>query len=161
MSEEEISSIKNSLKLLVANRRRKIIVGLVVLSQIGIFIWFGLGHVIAKQALTVPHGCGMWESNTPTNWTVDDNWESFEPWADSDQRISMRKDFDAQPWQFESYEVINFTSRDGINLEGWYVEVNETAPVVLQFMEAMRMESANPKFCFQLHTYPKMELIHL
>ena len=24
-------------------------------------IWFGLGHVIAKQALTVPHGCGLWE----------------------------------------------------------------------------------------------------
>lgn len=94
-------------------------------------IWFGLGHVIAKQALTVPHGCGVWESNTPTNWTVEDDWESFEPWADSEQRISMRKDFDAEPWQFESYETINFTSRDGINLEGWYVEVNESSPVVI------------------------------
>lgn len=94
-------------------------------------IWFGLGHVIAKQALTVPHGCGLWESNTPTNWTVEDDWESFEPWADSEQRISMRKDFDAEPWQFESYETINFTSRDGINLEGWYVEVNESSPVVI------------------------------
>ena len=41
-------------------------------------IWFGLGHVIAKQALAVPHGCGMWESNTPTNWTVDDDWEPTE-----------------------------------------------------------------------------------
>ena len=94
-------------------------------------IWFGLGHVIAKQALTVPHGCGLWESNTPTNWTVEDDWESFEPWADSEQRISMRKDFDAEPWQFESYETINFTSRDGIKLEGWYVEVNESSPVVI------------------------------
>ena len=94
-------------------------------------VWFGLGHVIAKQALTVPHGCGLWESNTPTNWTVDDDWESFEPWADSEQRISMRKDFDAKPWQFESYETINFTSRDGIKLEGWYVEVNESSPVVI------------------------------
>ena len=94
-------------------------------------IWFGLGHIIAKQALTVPHGCGLWESNTPTNWTVDDDWESFEPWADSDQRISMRKNFNATPWQFESYETINFTSRDGINLEGWYVEVNSSSPVVI------------------------------
>ena len=81
--------------------------------------------------MTVPHGCGLWESNTPTNWTVDDDWESFEPWADSEQRISMRKDFDAEPWQFESYETINFTSRDGINLEGWYIEVNESSPVVI------------------------------
>ena len=94
-------------------------------------IWFGLGHIIAKQALTVPHGCGLWESNTPTNWTVDDDWESFEPWADSDQRISMRKNFNATPWQFNAYETINFTSRDGINLEGWYVEVNESSPVVI------------------------------
>lgn len=114
-----------------ARGKLKFLVALVVFCQIGLIVWFGLGHIIAKQALTVPHGCGIWESNTPTNWTVDDDWQSFEPWEDSDQRISMRKDFDAQPWQFESYEVIDFTSRDGINLEGWYVEVNETAPVVL------------------------------
>ena len=112
--------------------RKKLFLSLsVVLVLLLPAIWFGLGHVIAKQALTVPHGCGLWESNTPTNWTVDDDWESFEPWADSEQRISMRKDFDAEPWQFESYETINFTSRDGINLEGWYVEVNESSPVVI------------------------------
>ena len=112
--------------------RKKLFLSLsVVLVLLLPAIWFGLGHVIAKQALTVPHGCGLWESNTPTNWTVEDDWESFEPWADSEQRISMRKDFDAEPWQFESYETINFTSRDGINLEGWYVEVNESSPVVI------------------------------
>ena len=43
----------------------------------------------------------------------------------------MRKDFNATPWQFDSYETINFTSRDDVNLEGWYVEVNETSPVVI------------------------------
>ena len=115
----------------VKDRKRLFLSISVVLVLLLPTIWFGLGHVIAKQALTVPHGCGLWESNTPTNWTVDDDWESFEPWADSEQRISMRKDFDATPWQFDSYETINFTSRDGINLEGWYVEVNSSSPVVI------------------------------
>ena len=115
----------------VKDRNRLFLSISVVLVLLLPTIWFGLGHVIAKQALTVPHGCGLWESNTPTNWTVDDDWESFEPWADSEQRISMRKDFNATPWQFDSYETINFTSRDGINLEGWYVEVNSSSPVVI------------------------------
>ena len=115
----------------VKDRKRLFLSISVVLVLLLPTIWFGLGHVIAKQALTVPHGCGLWESNTPTNWTVDDDWESFEPWADSEQRISMRKDFNATPWQFDSYEIINFTSRDGINLEGWYVEVNSSSPVVI------------------------------
>ena len=115
----------------VKDRKRLFLSISVVLVLLLPTIWFGLGHVIAKQALTVPHGCGLWESNTPTNWTVDDDWESFEPWADSEQRISMRKDFNATSWQFDSYETINFTSRDGINLEGWYVEVNSSSPVVI------------------------------
>ena len=115
----------------VTDRKRLFLSISVVLVLLLPAIWFGLGHVIAKQALTVPHGCGLWESNTPTNWTVDDDWESFEPWADSEQRISMRKDFNATSWQFDSYETINFTSRDGINLEGWYVEVNSSSPVVI------------------------------
>ena len=115
----------------VKDRKRLFLSISVVLVLLLPTIWFGLGYVIAKQALTVPHGCGLWESNTPTNWTVDDDWESFEPWADSEQRISMRKDFNATPWQFDSYETINFTSRDGINLEGWYVEVNSSSPVVI------------------------------
>ena len=62
-------------------RRRRLLIGFgVAILLILPTIWFGLGHVIAKQALTVPHGCGLWESNTPTNWTVEDDWESFEPW---------------------------------------------------------------------------------
>ena len=81
----------------VKDRKRLFLSISVVLVLLLPTIWFGLGHVIAKQALTVPHGCGLWESNTPTNWTVDDDWESFEPWADSEQRISMRKNFNATP----------------------------------------------------------------
>lgn len=123
--------IVSRLKIVTKERKRLLTVLVVVLLLLLPTIWFGLGHVIAKQALTVPHGCDLWESNTPTNWTVDDNWESFEPWADSEQRISMRKNFDAEPWQFEFYETIDFKSRDGVDLEGWYVEVNDTAPVVI------------------------------
>ena len=84
-----------NLSQLIKGRKKLFFVISAISALILPSIWFGLGHVIAKQALAVPHGCGMWESNTPTNWTVDDDWESFEPWADSEQRIYMRKDFDA------------------------------------------------------------------
>ena len=53
----------------IVKDRKKLFLSLsVVLVLLLPAIWFGLGHVIAKQALTVPHGCGLWESNTPTNW---------------------------------------------------------------------------------------------
>ena len=114
------------------SRRKKIFsVSTAVVLLLVPTIWFGLGHVIAMQALTSPHGCGIWESNTPTNWTVDDDWESFEPWPDSENRISIRKDFDASPWQFDSYENISFSSRDGLHIAAWYSEVDESAPVVI------------------------------
>ena len=72
-------------------RRRRLLIGVgVALLLLLPTIWFGLGHVIAKQALTTPHGCGIWESNRPTNWTSNDDWESFEPWPDADNRISIR-----------------------------------------------------------------------
>ena len=114
------------------SRRSKVFsVATVTLLLLAPIVWFGLGHVIAMQALTSPHGCGIWETNTPTNWTSNDDWESFEPWPDSDERISMRKNFDVVPWQFEHYENVSFESRDGINLAAWYSEVNESAPVVI------------------------------
>ena len=113
-------------------RRRRLLIGIgVALLLILPTIWFGLGHVIAKQALTTPHGCGIWESNTPTNWTSNDDWESFEPWPDADNRISIRKDFDVESWQFEAYENVSFKSRDGVNIAGWYSEIDNTAPVVI------------------------------
>ena len=113
-------------------QRKRLLIGFGVAFMLLLpTIWFGLGHVIAKQALTTPHGCGIWESNTPTNWTSNDDWESFEPWPSANDRISMRKDFDVEPWQFESYENVSFQSRDNVNIAGWYIEVNDTAPVVI------------------------------
>ena len=107
-------------------RRRRLLIGIgVALLLILPTIWFGLGHIIAKQALTTPHGCGIWDSNTPTNWTSNDDWESFEPWPDADNRISIRKDFDVESWQFESYENVSFKSRDDVNIAGWYSEVDD------------------------------------
>jgi len=76
----------------VKGRKKLFISTSVVLVLLLPTIWFGLGHVIAKQALTVPHGCGLWESNTPTNWTVDDNWESFEKIIDSREPQRIRAD---------------------------------------------------------------------
>ena len=32
--------------------RRKFLIALVVFCQIGLIVWFGLGHIIAKQALS-------------------------------------------------------------------------------------------------------------
>jgi len=115
----------------ISRRKRIFSITTVSLLLVVPTIWFGLGHVIAMQALTSPHGCGIWESNSPTNWTVDDDWESFEPWPDSENRISIRKDFDATPWQFDSYENISFDSRDGVKIAAWYSEVDESAPVVI------------------------------
>ena len=113
-------------------RRRRLLIGVgVALLLLLPTIWFGLGHVIAKQALTTPHGCGIWESNIPTNWTSNDDWESFEPWPDADNRISIRKDFDVESWQFESYENVSFKSRDDVNIAGWDSEVDDSAPVVI------------------------------
>ena len=45
----------------------------------------GIGYIVwssASQALAVNPGCGMWAENTPSDWTVDDDWESFEPIMD-------------------------------------------------------------------------------
>ena len=126
------ASILKSKVLDFVDRRRRLLIGVgVALLVILPSIWFGLGYIIAKQALTTPHGCGMWESNTPTNWTSDDDWATFEPWPDADNRISIRKDFNVEPWQFESYDNVSFKSRDGVNIAGWYSEVNESAPVVI------------------------------
>ncbi len=96
----------------------------------------GIGYIVwssASQALAVNPGCGMWSENTPSDWTVDDDWESFEPWPNSDERVDIRRDFDASPYQMSSYEEITFSPRENseINLSGWYVEVNSDAPVVI------------------------------
>ena len=56
--------------------------------------YVGVGYVVASQGISANPGCGMWDSNTPDNWTTDDNWESFEPWNDSEERIDIRKNFD-------------------------------------------------------------------
>ena len=95
--------------------------------------YVGIGYVVA-QSLAINPGCGMWENNTPSNWTVDDDWESFEPWPDADERVEIRRDFDASPYQMNAFEIVSFSPRGdpGISLSGWYVEVDPAAPVVIQ-----------------------------
>ena len=96
--------------------------------------YIAIGYVVASQAIAVNAGCGMWSENTPSDWDTDDDWESFEPWPDADERVEIRRDFDASPYQMSSYEEIAFSPRgdSGITLSGWYVEVDPDAPVVIQ-----------------------------
>ena len=106
------------------------IVGLIVFS-IG---YVGIGYVVASQALAVNPGCGMWAENTPSDWDSDDDWESFEPWPAAEERVEIRRDFDASSYQMDSYEDVTFSPRGNsdITLRGWYVEVDPDAPVVIQ-----------------------------
>ena len=48
-----------NLSQLIKGRKKLFFVISVVSALLLPSIWFGLGHVIAKQALAVPHGCGM------------------------------------------------------------------------------------------------------
>ena len=114
------------------SERRKLFLSIsVVLVLLLPTLWFGLGHIIAKQAITTPHGCGEWADNSPTNWTSDEDWTNFDSDPDAANRISIRKDFNASEWQFDSFSNVNFTSRDGVRIVGWYTEVDPQAPVVI------------------------------
>ena len=95
--------------------------------------YVGIGYVIASQSLAINPGCGMWSENTPSSWDVDDDWESFEPWPDAEERVDIRRNFDASSYQMPSYEDVSFTPRGDadITLRGWYVEVDPNAPVVI------------------------------
>ena len=115
------------------NGKKKIYrISAVVLMVIG-YGSFGNGYLIATQSLAIIRGCGMWSENTPSNWDVDDDWESFEPWPDAEERVDIRRNFDVSSYQMSSYENVSFTPRGdaGVTLRGWYVEVDQNAPVVI------------------------------
>jgi acetyl esterase/lipase len=97
------------------------------------FGYVGIGFVISVQALTAKPGCGMWDENTPANWTSDDNWKGFEPWPEFEKRVQIRRDFNVSQFQMDDYEEVSFNPRDDsiITLRGWYVEVDPEAPVVI------------------------------
>lgn len=120
-----------NLPQVVVNRKKLFLSIFAVIVILLPALWFGLGHVIASQALRTPHGCGEWADNTPTNWTSDEDWTSFESHPDTENRISIRKDFNTSKWQFDSFQNVNFTSRDGLRIVGWYTEVDPQAPVVI------------------------------
>ena len=95
--------------------------------------YMGIGYMVASASLSINPGCGMWSNNTPDNWTTDDDWESFEPWNDSAERIDIRKNLDVSNYQIDSYQNVSFSPRGDseITLKGWYVEVDINAPVVI------------------------------
>lgn len=110
---------------------------IMALSLIFIFIlssaYVGIGYAVASASLSVNPGCGIWENNTPDNWNTHDDWQSFEPYNDSLERITIRRDYDVSDLQIETYENVSFIPRGNseITLKGWYVEIDPDAPVVI------------------------------
>ena len=97
-------------------------------------VYLGLGYVIASQAIAAKPGCYVWEDNHPDSWTSFDDWESFGTGEVAEERVAIRQNFDATPYQMDSYENASFPPRGGdqsITLRGWYVEVDPEAPVVI------------------------------
>ena len=97
-------------------------------------VYLGLGYVIASQAIAAKPGCYVWEDNHPDSWTSFDDWESFGTGEAAEERVAIRQNFDASPYQMESYENASFPPRgddQSITLRGWYVEVDPEAPVVI------------------------------
>ena len=78
----------------IAENKRKIIAIFLVSTFLFSIAYIGIGYTVASQGISANPGCGMWASNTPDNWTPNDDWESFEPWNDSEERIDIRKNFD-------------------------------------------------------------------
>ena len=85
------------------------------ISLITIFVlstaYVGIGYAVASASLSINPGCGIWSNNTPDNWTTNDDWNSFEPYNDSEERITIRRDFDVSNLQMDSYENITFNPR--------------------------------------------------
>ena len=130
----KLVNLKN--KLLPINNLSTTQVITLVVTSIIIFStsYAGIGYAVASASLSVNPGCGIWANNTPDDWTTHDEWRSFEPYNDSLERISIRKNFDVSNLQMPSYQNITFNPRGDpdITLKGWYVEVDSTAPVVIQ-----------------------------
>ncbi|MGY8692275.1 MAG: hypothetical protein ACKVHF_04840, partial [Candidatus Poseidoniales archaeon] len=150
------------------------------ISLITIFVlsaaYIGIGYAVASASLSINPGCGMWSNNTPDNWTTDDDWKSFEPYNDSEERITIRQDFDVSNLQMDSYENITFNPRGNseITLRGWYVEVDSDAPVVIQthgmpingkckpemlLMQAFLSEGGVNTLSFDLRNYGESDIV--
>ncbi len=114
-------------------KRKKIGAVSVVSLMIFSIGYIGIGFVIASQAIAVNPGCGIWSENNPTNWSTYDDWESFEPWPDSEERVSIRQNFNASDFQMDNYREVVFHPRgdESIDLSGWYVEVENSTSVVI------------------------------
>ena len=155
--------------------KSKIIAIFLVSTFLFSLAYIGIGYTVASQGISANPGCGMWASNTPDNWTTDDDWESFEPWNDSEERIDIRKNFDVSNYQYE-YENASFEPRgeSGITLRGWYIEVDQNAPVVIQthgmpqngkckpemlLMQSYLAESGINSLSFDLRNYGNSDVV--
>ena len=74
----------------IIENKRKIVAIFLASTFLFSLAYIGIGYTVASQGISANPGCGMWASNTPDNWTTNDDWESFEPWNDSEERIDIR-----------------------------------------------------------------------
>lgn len=82
-----------------------------------ILIYFGGGYVVYDRLSKVPDIKPATLTNTPANFKV-----TYKEYAD----------FDTASYFVSAYEEVKFPSRQaGINLSGWYMEVDPNAPVVI------------------------------
>ncbi|HEX2696112.1 MAG TPA: hypothetical protein VHM28_00290, partial [Anaerolineales bacterium] len=93
---------------------RNIVIGIVTLAILG---YFGAGYVIWDRLTKVPAPKAEQAQNTPANFKM-----TYKEYAG----------FDTFPYFVSSYDTVTFPSRQaGINLSGWYMEVDPAAPVII------------------------------
>ncbi len=86
---------------------------LVVLS----LAYFGGGYMVYDRLSKIDPPAKEILLNTPASFKI-----TYKEYAD----------FDASPYQMSSYEEVSFPSgQAGINLSGWYIEVDPSAPAVV------------------------------
>ena len=100
------------------NKKIGVIIGGVV--SLLLIAYLGIGYVVYDQlSNTAGHCQRALEINTPTHFS---DASSTGVWGD----------FDFSPYFMPAYESVRFPSREaGIEIAGWYVEADPTAPAVI------------------------------
>ncbi len=96
---------------------RKLVVVVVILVVLAIAAYLAIGWQVYSQLADVRGTCDKHLVNTPTHFENVSNWEG---------------DSDYSAWFVPEYDEVRFPSRqDGIEIAGWYLESDSTAPAVI------------------------------
>lgn len=98
--------------------RRKWLFLLIVLLILCAGAYFGVSYTLYNRLTDVSGSCDRHAANHPDNFRDLVGW-----WGD---------DFDYSAYFMPTYETVHFPSRDAdLEIAGWYVEADPTAPVVI------------------------------